>query len=62
MPKTKKFPKLIHVTFEDDAANEPGYHVVKEGGLADIDEDGQEVAVYQLVDRGRVTITKKFGK
>lgn len=58
MPNTKKFPKLIHVTFTDD--NEGGYHVVQEDGVFGVDNSGEEIAVYQLVKRGRVKITKQF--
>ena len=52
-----KFPKLIHVTCEKPSREAP-FFVVYEDAL-DIDEP-QEVAIYQLVKVGRVSITKKF--
>jgi len=60
MAKSKKFPKLIHVTFEDGSRTDPPYHVVQEDGVFGVEESGKEIAIYQLVKRGRVSITKKF--
>lgn len=60
MAKSKKFPRLIHVTFENDSRNDPPYHVVQEDGVFGVEEPGKEIAIYQLVKRGRVSIIKKF--
>lgn len=55
-----KFPKLIHVTREGEG--EDGYWQVHESGVSNLDEHGQPVAIYQLVEVGRVQIQKSFQK
>lgn len=58
MARTKKFPKIIHITFEQDGSD--SYHSVREDGVLGVDENGKEIAVYKLVQRGRVRITRKL--
>lgn len=52
-----KFPKVIHVTREGDGEDE--YLNVREDGVERIDEP-MEVAIYELVEVGRVEITKSY--
>lgn len=53
----KKFPKTIHVTREDEGENE--YLQVREDGVEGMDQQ-TDVAIYQLVKVGRVSITRTF--
>jgi hypothetical protein len=50
------FPKTLTVRW-DYSGDEPCLLVLP-GGIGDIDDDGERVAVYELVTRGRVAITK----
>lgn len=54
----QKFPKVIHV-IEERPANDDAYLAVIEGGVFAL-ADPQPVAVYRLVEVGRVEITKRF--
>ena len=52
-----KFPKLLHIGIEEDR-NE-SYFVVLRGGVSEV-EDERPIAIYKLVEVGRVSITKVF--
>jgi hypothetical protein len=54
-----KFPKTIQVTRESDG--DVQYLSIAEGGIDAITEP-KDVAIYQLVEVGRVEITKTFTK
>lgn len=54
----KKFPRLIHVTVEGKGEDE--YLSVNTDGVASIDENLKPVAIYQLVEVGKVGIAKRF--
>lgn len=54
----RTFPGLIHVTWEGEG--DDTYLSVWSDGIAGIDQNGQAVGVYQLVDDGRVEIAKAF--
>jgi predicted Zn-dependent protease len=58
MAKAPKFPPVIHVTQEGDG--DDTYLSVAARGLDALDEDGTEVAVYQLVEVGHVRVAKSF--
>ena len=53
-----KFPKLIHVTREEDE----NYLVAYEDGVASIEEAGTPIAIYELVKIGEVHIEKAFNE
>ena len=57
----KKFPKLIHVTREEQANDEP-FLQVNEGGAFEAAEAGKSkpCAVYKLVTVGMVVAPPKF--
>ena len=59
MPK-KKFPKLIHVTWEEVGTNDDPYLAVQMGGVFDVETHNEPIAVYQLVKAGRVEIRKRM--
>lgn len=56
--RLKAFPRLIHVTIEGDGDSQ--YYNVNEEGVFGLDEPGQQVAIYQLVEVGKVQIQKSF--
>jgi hypothetical protein len=62
MTMTKRFPMLLHVTFETDANDDEngGWFQVQPGGVFDVDEPGKAIALYRLVQTGTVGINKKF--
>ena len=53
-----KFPKLIHVmeACEDDCR----YLEVHTDGVASFEDDGTEIAIYQLVKVGTLSVQKQF--
>ena len=53
------FPNLIHVT-EEAATNDEPWLQVRTDGVASCDEPGQKIAIYRLVEVGRVGIAKSF--
>ena len=53
-----KFPRLIHVTEETEG--DQLWLEVHRRGVLDLEEAGQQVAVYQLVSIGRVKILKSI--
>lgn len=55
---TKKFPNLIHVTRENTGTQDE-YLSVAEGGVFSLNEPAP-VAIYKLVEVGRVQILKSF--
>ena len=57
----KKFPNVIHVTRED-AGSPDEWLQVHRHGVSDVDEHGQSIAIYKLVEVGVVTIQKSFTK
>jgi len=59
MAKTR-FPSLIHVTWEEPGGSDDPYLVAHPEGVSGLEESGQAVAIYQLVDDGRVRITREF--
>ena len=59
MSKTK-FPRLIHVTRHFDRVNSDSWLQFHEGGVYDIERDGEDVAIYKLIRKGKVSIAKRF--
>ena len=60
MSKTT-FPRLIHVTREYDRHGDGGsWLAFHEGGIFDTDTDGEPVAIYKLIRKGKASIAKKF--
>lgn len=55
---SKTFPSLIHVTEEGEG--DDTYLVAYKDGIDSLNEPGQPVAIYQLVEVGRVNIEKSF--
>lgn len=55
--KTKPFPRLLHITLEDD--DEP-FFIVQEKGVLAVEEAGKAIAIYELVSVGTVEISKTF--
>jgi len=53
-----KFPQLIHVVEEGEG--DERYFIGRPDGIAQLDEPNQEVAIYQFVKVGRVSIQKQF--
>lgn len=53
-----KFPNLIHVTREGEDDGE--YWQVNEDGVFSVDEPNKPIAIYKLVEVGRVQIQKSF--
>lgn len=58
MAATKKFPNLIHVTVEGEGDDQ--YYQVNEDGVFAVDEPNKPIAIYKLVELGRVQIEKRF--
>jgi len=54
-----KFPRIIHATVEESGNDDPWLHVHTDG-VSSMDVPGQRVAIYRLVDIGRVQIAKSF--
>lgn len=52
-----KFPKVLHVTREEEGGSH--YLVPHEDGICGIDAD-QPVAIYKLVSTGRVLVNRSF--
>lgn len=48
----KKFPKLVHLAYEDNVDGEEDYLVVYTGGVS-LMEPGQRYAIYKLVGWAR---------
>ena len=55
----KRFPNLIHVTREKENDG-TSYLTVREGGVFDVDVNGEPIALYKLVQTGKVEIRKSF--
>lgn len=55
-----KFPALIHITREQDTPKDEPFFMTHENGVFNIDEPGKQIAVYQLVEVGTVSIVKNF--
>ncbi len=53
------FPSLIYVTEERPDNDEPWLRIHPDG-IAEVEQDGQAVAVYQLCNHGKVKIDKSF--
>ena len=54
---SRRFPTVLYVTLERPENGDP-YFFVHENGVADIEQDGEPVATYQLTDVGKVEIRK----
>ena len=52
-----KFPKLLHIGIEEGYGE--SHFVVHPGGASEV-EDERPIAIYKLVEVGRVSITKVF--
>jgi len=59
--RTVKFPGVIYVTREEPGGNEEPYLVAHEDGLESV-EDGDEVAIYKLAERGDVLVSRQYVK
>lgn len=59
---SKKFPSVIHVTYEDAGSNEEPYMQVHEDGVFGAAEVGKSkpVAVYKLLEVGAVVAPPSF--
>jgi len=57
----KTFPKVLHVTRESVGSGDDWLQV-HERGIADVERNGQPVAIYRLVEVGNVVIQKSFSK
>lgn len=55
-----KFPQIIHVTQEKGSPSDEPWLEVHRRGVLDLDEPGQQVALYKRVKVGYVKILKSF--
>ncbi len=55
----KKFPRLIHVSYEEDQNGEEDYLCCFTNGVDDLDP-GARCAIYQLVEEGVIRGPKSF--
>lgn len=61
--KKSVFPKELLVTYEEpENARDEAYFISHEGGLGSIEEsnDGEPVAIYQLVEVKTLKVTKEL--
>lgn len=54
-----RFPQLLHITEEVPERGDPWLEVHKDGVFS-LERAGQQVAIYKLVQVGRVKILKSF--
>lgn len=55
-----KFPEIIHVGREGDDDDPNQFLAIYTDGVASLDRNGQEVAIYRRIKIGSIAIAKRF--